>query len=89
MPHRYAAVQTWLVDKFAALSMLNPGEIDVERAFVDYQLDSSVAVTLAQQLGKWGGVELQATVFWEYPNIRELALVLAVDGIEQEGNDAT
>jgi acyl carrier protein len=63
-------------------------DVDIDRAFVDYQLDSSVAVTLAQQLGRWGNTELQATIFWEYPNIRELALMLAVDGKEVRRDDA-
>jgi acyl carrier protein len=62
--------------------MLDAFDIDIERAFVDYQLDSSAAVTLAQRLGQWGGSELQATIFWEYPNIRELATTLAADGKE-------
>jgi acyl carrier protein len=72
-----AQIEQWLIASFARLAAVSSDEIDVDRAFVDYQLDSSVAVTLANQLGNWGGAEIQATVFWEFPNIRELAAALA------------
>ena len=73
MNRTYDEVEAWLVSQLAALSEADPDSIEVDRPFTDYRLDSSVAVTLAQELGHWMGRELSPTLFWEYPNIIALA----------------
>ena len=69
-------VESWLVARLSQLSGTEPESIDVERPFVDYRLDSSLAVSLAQELGRQVGSELSITLFWEYPSIRALARAL-------------
>ncbi|NEO94729.1 MAG: AMP-binding protein, partial [Moorea sp. SIO3G5] len=54
-----------------------PDEIDVNESFADYGLDSSVAVSTTGDLAEWLGYELEPTLFWEYPNIKAIALYLA------------
>ena len=73
----YYEIETWLLDRFAKLADIAPDDIDVDRPFADYQLDSSVAVTLTQDLSRWLARELSITLFWEYPSIRDLSSALA------------
>lgn len=73
----YRAIEGWLIDKMALLSDTEAAQIDVERAFVDYALDSSLAVTLAEELSKLVGRPLPVTLFWEYPSICALAMALS------------
>jgi acyl carrier protein len=73
MNRTYDEVEAWLVSQVATLAEADPDSIDIDKPFIDYRLDSSVAVTLAHELGRWMGRELSPTLFWEYPNISTLA----------------
>ena len=70
-------VESWLIQQFSQLSQMEPESIELDRPFVDYNLDSSVAVSLAQELGRKLGAPLPVTLFWEYPTIRSLAAALS------------
>jgi acyl carrier protein len=69
-------IEDWLVQRFAQLADVPNDEIELERPFADYRLDSAVAVTVARELAVWLGRELPITVFWEYPTIASLARAL-------------
>ncbi|HEY8025632.1 MAG TPA: acyl carrier protein [Burkholderiaceae bacterium] len=69
-------IQNWLVSRFAELSQIDPRQIDVDRPFADYQLDSAVAVTVSHELGERLERELSITLFWDYPTIRDLSEAL-------------
>ena len=71
-------IENWLIQKIAALAGMEEGDIDLDRPFIDYRLDSSVAVTLTKDLEELLDVELSVTLFWEYPNIGALSEVLAL-----------
>jgi acyl carrier protein len=66
-------IQAWLVGRFAELSQIDARQIDVDRPFADYQLDSAVAVTVSRELGERLERELSITLFWDYPTIRHLS----------------
>jgi acyl carrier protein len=51
--------------------------IEPSKSFADYGLDSVAAVELAQALGDWLGGELDATIAWNFPTIKALAVHLA------------
>ncbi|MDK2122755.1 acyl carrier protein [Parachitinimonas caeni] len=72
----HEAIEDWLVQRFAQLAEVSPDDIDLDRPFADYQLDSAVAVTVSREFGAWLGKELSITLFWEYPTIRSLAAAL-------------
>jgi acyl carrier protein len=76
MIHITEDIQNWLVERFADLSQVTTQEIDLDRPFVDYQLDSALAVTVSRELGSWLEQELSITLFWEHPTIRTLAEAL-------------
>lgn len=70
-------IESWLVARFAAFAELDQDDVDVDRPFQEYRLDSSVAATLTLELAQWVGAELPVTLFWEHPTIHKLSVALA------------
>ena len=71
------AIADWIVSHLASYLNVSPDEIDINESFADYGLDSSVAVSTTGALSEWLGYELEPTLFWEYPNIKDVAMYLA------------
>ena len=65
----------WLADRLK----LSPPEIDMDKAFADYGVDSVMAVELAQDLEEVLALQqpLDVTVAWNFPTIAALAAHLA------------
>jgi acyl carrier protein len=80
-------IEQWLVTKFAELLNIGPEQIDVTAPITDFQIDSSAAVTVTNDLSEWLGTSLAVTLFWEYPTMRSLALELATAGFEDVGHE--
>ena len=70
-------IKAWLVSHLARHLNVLPNEINVNESFTDYGLDSSVAVSTTGDLSEWLGYDLEPTLFWEYPNVKAIALYLA------------
>jgi len=66
-------IKTWLVTHLAISLKMPPDEIDTQEPFAHYGLDSSVAVSMTDELSAWLGCELEPTIFWDYPSIEALA----------------
>jgi acyl carrier protein len=81
MKIHYDEVEAWLVERLAELAGEEPASVDIQRPFIDYSLDSSVAVTLSLELGRWMDAKLSPTLFWEYPNIATLAAALTAEDV--------
>ncbi|AFE06196.1 hypothetical protein COCOR_05112 [Corallococcus coralloides DSM 2259] len=73
-------VENWLVNRIAEVAGLSQDAVDIQSPFVDYRLDSAVAVTVTAEFSRWLGRELPITAFWEYPTIQSLAGAVASDG---------
>lgn len=54
-------------------------DIDLDRPFVDFKMDSLKAVYIMDRLEKYIGEELSPLYFWDYPTISSLS-----DFIEKE-----
>jgi 8-amino-7-oxononanoate synthase len=67
----------WLIERVAALVGVAPNELDTAQPFAVFGLDSIAAVGLSGELEDWLGVELPATILWDYPTIAALAEHLA------------
>ena len=80
------SIETWLIEKVAKLLELNPYEIDIEREFSEYGLDSVEAVNLSGQLENYLECRLSPTLLWDYPNIETLAEYLATNPDNQEAS---
>ena len=66
-------IETWMTANLALFLKIPTDEIDLLEPFSHYGLDSSIAVSLADELSHWLGHELDPTLFWEYPSIEALA----------------
>lgn len=73
------AIQSWLVSQLAGRLEVESAEIDVQKDFPDYGLNSIEAVNLSGELENYLGRRLSPTLIWDYPNIESLAEYLAED----------
>jgi acyl-CoA synthetase (AMP-forming)/AMP-acid ligase II/acyl carrier protein len=66
-------------------------ELDRQRPFADYALDSYTAVEISQELADWLDVKLAPVVAWNYPTPAALAEYLArrLAGLETEAVEAS
>jgi acyl-CoA synthetase (AMP-forming)/AMP-acid ligase II/acyl carrier protein len=75
-------VKTWLCQWLIARVGIDPAEIEMDRRFDDYGLDSLTAVELSGELEDWSGVELTPTNAWEHPTVTSMAELVASGLIE-------
>ena len=62
-------IQNWLVERLAREMKVTVDQIDVQRSFSTYGIDSLAAVTITADLEEYIHCQLLRNVFWEYPNI--------------------
>ncbi len=72
-----AAVRSWLRNRLAQLTRVEPAEIGDHEPFANYGLSSHQAVALAGDLEEWVGRELEPTLVWDFPDIDTLARYIA------------
>jgi acyl-CoA synthetase (AMP-forming)/AMP-acid ligase II/acyl carrier protein len=75
-----AQVREWLRQWLIARVGIEPEEIEFQRRFDDYGLDSLTAVELSGELEDWSGVELTPATAWQHPTIATMAEFVA-DGL--------
>jgi 8-amino-7-oxononanoate synthase len=68
-----ASLETWLANKLAEVLQTSAGDLDLDRDFADYGLDSVEAVNLSGELENFLGKRLSPTLLWDYPTIASLA----------------
>jgi 3-oxoacyl-(acyl-carrier-protein) synthase/acyl carrier protein len=62
-----------LISSLAELLYITPGEIDIDKKFIDMGLDSVFGVDWIQQINSRYKVEIATTKIYDYPTIKELA----------------
>ena len=70
-------VESWLLTWMVERAAIPADEVDRNKPFAEYGLDSLTAVELSQQLEDWLGVEVVPTVAWNYPTPATLSKYLA------------
>ncbi len=70
-------VESWLLNWLVERAAIPPSEVHRDKPFAEYGLDSMTAVELSQELEDWLGVEVVATVAWNYPTPATLSTYLA------------
>lgn len=70
-------ISLWLRDYLAELLELPASEVDEGESFARFGLDSSASVAMASDLGDWLESELDPTLVYDHPNIRDLSETLA------------
>jgi len=64
---------TWMAAQLAAEAQINVRDVKPDQPLVRYGLDSPNAISLALTFEEALGVELPATLFWDYPTLGALA----------------
>lgn len=72
-----ASLERWMVDRFAKNLGIAASEIDVERSFSWFGIDSVVALELLEELEQMLDCVISPVTFYEQRNIRALARFLA------------
>ncbi|MGB8955466.1 MAG: beta-ketoacyl synthase N-terminal-like domain-containing protein, partial [Tumebacillaceae bacterium] len=81
-------IEVWLAEKMAEEVGIPAYEIDPEAPYVQYGVDSAVAVTLSGDLSQMLGQQLAPTLLWDYPTIAELADYLVNDFLAESHQSA-
>jgi acyl-CoA synthetase (AMP-forming)/AMP-acid ligase II/acyl carrier protein len=64
---------TWMAAQLAAAAQVNVRDVKPDQPLVRYGLDSPDAISLALTFEEALGVEMPATLFWDYPTLGALA----------------
>lgn len=75
-------LQSLLVKLLARELRLKPEEVEADKPFTQYGLDSIAALTIAGDLEEELSIELESTVLWDCPTVEALAQHL--DGLLRE-----
>jgi acyl-CoA synthetase (AMP-forming)/AMP-acid ligase II/acyl carrier protein len=70
-------IEAWILDWLVEQAGVRGADIDRDKPFAEYGLDSLTAVELSQRLEAWLGVELNAVIAWNYPTPHKIAHYLA------------
>lgn len=71
-----------MVARLAEDLEIEPAKVDLNMSFVSFGFSSMAAVTLTGDLDEWLGIELPATLAWDYPSIKLLARHLSGEADE-------
>lgn len=86
---RNQLIQDWLSRWLSNKLQIPLEKIDRAQAFVEYGVDSVMAVELAQDLSEWlpDDLEIEPTLAWNFPNIEGLARYLAEENVPPESGE--
>ncbi len=70
-------IESWLLNWLVDRAAIAREDVHRDKPFAEYGLDSLTAVELSQELEDWVGVEVVATVAWNYPTPASLSVYLA------------
>jgi acyl-CoA synthetase (AMP-forming)/AMP-acid ligase II/acyl carrier protein len=73
------AIQTWLQERVARVLGTEAARVSSNAAFAHLGLSSADALAVTHELGLALGLELENTLFWEYPTIGSVAAYLSGD----------
>ncbi len=66
-------IQDWIVTWLSKELKIDSEEIDIQEPFVNLGLSSRQAIILTGELEDWLGFEIDPSLAWEYPTIKQLA----------------
>ena len=75
-------IEAWLIENLAETLGVDKQEIDVNKQFVSYGMDSAQAIGLVGDLEDYIERPLSPTLIWDYPNISALAEFIGGEGSE-------
>lgn len=84
-----AEIETWMTQWLVARAGVDPADVDLEKPFADYGLDSMTAVEMSGEIEDWSGVELTPIVAWNYPTVSRLSEFITEQIIGAASDEAT
>lgn len=72
-----AETESWMTQWLVARAGVVPGDVELDKPFADYGLDSMTAVEMSGEIEDWSGVELTPIVAWNYPTVSRLSEFIA------------
>ena len=78
-PVTEAILQDWLVTQIAAVAQIQAEDVDIDRPFAEFGMDSMQLFQLSGDLHKFLGREVSEIVAWDYPTIAQLSRHLTAD----------
>jgi acyl carrier protein len=72
-----SSIQEWLVTRIAAIAQITPEEVDMDRPFAEFGMDSMQLFELSGDLQKFLGHDVSEIVAWDYPTIAKLSAYLS------------
>jgi len=79
VPVTEAILQDWLVTQIAAVAQVQTEDVDIDRPFAEFGMDSMQLFQLSGDLQKFLGREVSEIVAWDYPTIAQLSKHLTAD----------
>jgi acyl carrier protein len=76
-PATESQIQEWLITHIAAVAKLTPEQIEVDRPFAEFGMDSMQMFQLSGELQKFLGYQISEIIAWDYPTIAKLSAHLA------------
>jgi acyl-CoA synthetase (AMP-forming)/AMP-acid ligase II/acyl carrier protein len=70
-------VGDWIIQWLVTRGGIEPGQVDINRRFDDFGLDSLMAIELIGDLEDACDIELAPTVAWDHPTIAKMASLIA------------
>ena len=67
------AIESWLVDRVVAYGRVDTGTFTPETPLAELGLDSVYALTLCGDIEDEYDLDVDPTIVWDHPTIRELA----------------
>ncbi|MBK1705485.1 AMP-binding protein [Halochromatium glycolicum] len=78
LTHDHIGIENWLIHCLSRALQIDPERIDRRVPLADHGLDSASAVELAARFRSEFKIDVDETVFWEHPTLRDLVDYLAV-----------
>ncbi|WP_287438779.1 acyl carrier protein [Reinekea sp.] len=72
-----STIVQWLVQRMAKLKNIAPDQVDINRSFEQYGLDSIVAIRIVGDLEKFMDQRLSPALLYEYHTIADVSKYLA------------
>lgn len=71
------SIQEWLVTRIAGIAQIPAEEVDMDRPFAEFGMDSMQLFELSGDLQKFLGHDVSEIVAWDYPTIAKLSSYLS------------
>ncbi len=68
-----SAIEAWMTEWLIVRAGVQPSDIDLEKPFGNYGLDSMTAVEMSGEIEDWSGIELTPVVAWDHPTVSRLS----------------